>query len=149
MPADKFILDAEVSVAFSDEEVEGHVREQADALRALYLSSATSVAPENTLEVEQKGDETKQVQFVVKRGLQVVGVASYSESTGQLTDVAIRPTAASGTVGETLMDSVRQHARKLGRSSSLVVYPRSDESRELFESMGFSELDEKMVSPLE
>ena len=149
MPADKFVLDAEVSVAFSDEEIGEHEREQATALKALYLSSATDVAPGCRLKVEQSDDsDNKRVQFIVKRGLQVVGVASYSESTGQLTDVAIRPTAGDQ-AGATLMDSVRQHARKIGRSSSLVVYPRSDDNRELFESMGFSEVKEKMISPLE
>lgn len=148
MPADKFVLNAEVSVSFCDEELEDHVREQANALRSLYLFSGDHQAtPSGDLEVESEQENTgKKVQFVVKRGLQVVGVATYSEETGRLTDVAIRPSAASDRIGETLMDSVRKHARKMGRSASLVVQPRSPDSRELFESMGFTEIDEKMMA---
>lgn len=154
MPADKFVLNAEVSVAFSDEDMEDHVREQSAALKALYLSSKTTTTstpttPAGDLEVESDNNTGKQVQFVVKRGLQVVGVATYSEETGQLTDVAIRPSAASNRIGETLMESVRNHARKLGRSTSLVVLPRSADSRELFEGMGFSEIDENMMASLD
>ena len=118
MPADKFVVNAEVSVAFSDEDTEDHVREQTAALKALYLSSkmAATCTPSGDLQVESV-DKTpgKQVQFVVSRGLQVVGVATYSEETGQLNDVAIRPSAASDRIGETLMDSVRKYAGKIGR----------------------------------
>jgi hypothetical protein len=32
----------------------------------------------------------KKLQFVIKRGLQVVGVATYSDEMGQLSNVAIR-----------------------------------------------------------
>jgi broad specificity phosphatase PhoE len=152
MPADKFVLNAEVSVAFSDEDMEDHVREQTNALKALYLSSKTTTStPAGDLQVESEDNTGKQVQFVVKRGLQVVGVATYSEETGQLTDVAIRPSAAaSDRIGQTLMDSVRKHARKLGRSTSLVVFPRSDDNRDLFEGMGFSEIvNEKMVASID
>jgi N-acetylglutamate synthase-like GNAT family acetyltransferase len=148
MPADEFVsLNAEVSVAFSDEELEGHVREQATALKALYLSSgeSQSLKPVSSdLEVEEEQGEKRknQLQFIVKRGLQVVGVATYSDETGQLSDVAIRPTAAGDRIGATLMEAVKKHARKIGRSDSLTVHPRSQDSRVLFESMGFSELQE-------
>jgi len=150
MPADKFVLNAEVSVAFSDEELEDHVLEQSTALKSLYLSSdcPTTESPAD-LKVEREGETGKKVQFVVKRGLQVVGVATYSEETGQLTDVAIRPTAAADKIGETLIQSVRNHAKKIGRLGSLVVFPRTEESRDLFEKMGFMESDEKMIAPVE
>ena len=151
VPADRFVLNAEVSVAFSDEELEDHVREQASALKALYLSSEKSTTRSSgELEVEEEGDmDKKDVQFVVKRGLQVVGVATYSEDTGHLTNVAIRPSAAADKIGETLMDAVRKYAKRKGRSNSLLVFPRSAESRELFEDMGFSEVDETMMAPID
>lgn len=152
MPADRFVLNAEVSVAFSDEDMEEHVREQTAALKALYLSSSSSAqtAVSDDLEVErEQGLEKKQLQFVIKRGLQVVGVATYSEDTGQLTDVAIRPSAASDRIGETLIDSVRKYARKLGRSNSLIINPRSTDSREMFRTMGFTDMDDKMISQLD
>ena len=151
VPPDKFVLNAEVSVSFSDEELEDHVREQATALRALYLySGEQTAAPSVDLEVEsEQANAGKRVQFVVKRGLQVVGVARYSEETGRLTDVAIRPSAASDRIGETLIDSIRKHAKELGRSASLVVQPRSPDSRELFESMGFKEIDDKMIASVD
>ena len=150
VPADRFVLNAEVSVSFSDEELEDHVREQASALKALYLSSEKSTSPSSgDLEVEEEGDmDKKDVQFVVKRGLQVVGVATYSEDTGHLTNVAIRPSAAADMIGETLMDAVRKYAQKKGRSNSLVVFPRSAENRELFVDLGFSEVDETMIAPI-
>jgi N-acetylglutamate synthase-like GNAT family acetyltransferase len=139
-------LNAEVSVAFADE-LEDHVREQANALKALYLSSGETFHPGSTdLEVEESSAATakkqNQLQFIVKRGLQVVGVATYSDETGQLTDVAIRPSAAEDRIGETLMDAVKKHAQKIGRSESLIVHPRSHEGIPLFESMGFLELED-------
>ena len=145
MPADRFVLNAEVSVAFSDEDIEEHVREQTAALKALYL------ATKQDSESGQNENPRKLLQFVVKRGLQVVGVASYVEETGYLTEVAIRPSAASDRIGETLMDSVKTHAKKVGLSTRLIVNPCSAQSRELFRSMGFSdcEMDESMVAPLD
>jgi ribosomal protein S18 acetylase RimI-like enzyme len=152
VPADRFVLNAEVSMAFSDEDLEDHVREQTSALKALYLSSDKSTtAPHSSgeLQVEREGDVAKYVQFIVKRGLQVVGVATYSEDTGQLTDVAIRPSAAADKIGETLMNAVRKHAKTKGRSNSLLVFPRTADSRELFEKMGFADMDERMMSPID
>ena len=98
-------------------------------------------------------ESKSQVQFIVKRGLQVVGVATYSDETGQLSDVAVRPSAADDSIGEALMDAVKKHARKIGRSESLIVHPRSPDSMPLFESLGFLELedddeDTKMATPL-
>jgi ribosomal protein S18 acetylase RimI-like enzyme len=161
VPADKFVLESEVSISFSDEKLESHVREQTDALRALYLSSATPAKMENSdsLDVEEEDhdcDSSKNnkgtINFIVKRGLQVVGVATYSERTGKLTDVAILPKEVAGThVGETLVDAVKKHARKIGRSESLIVHPRSSNARALFEGMGFTEIDsedDKMESKI-
>jgi N-acetylglutamate synthase-like GNAT family acetyltransferase len=152
------VLDAEVEVAFSDDVLDDHVREQTAALKALYLSSSdfdTSINDDNTLQVEEESEPKNETLFIVKRGLQVVGVATYSETTGKLTDVAIRPSAAvtrpSGdvnsdsqeSVAETLMKAVKNHARKMGRTNSLVVHPRTAESKTLFEQMGFAEIDDE------
>jgi hypothetical protein len=139
VPNDEFILDAEVSVAFLDEH-DDHVLEQTEALKALYLSSADSdnLHIDKTLSVEK--DEKLKL-FVVKRGLQVVGVATYSEQTGRLTDVAIRPSAGN-IASETLLNSVKNYSRKLGRSGSLLIEPRSDETKKMFESMGFVEAND-------
>ena len=141
-------LNAEVSVAFSDEEMEDHVREQSKALRALYLSSCktvqgTTTAGYNGFSVEEQDVEDEKnnskVTFVVKRGLEVVGVASYCEKTGQLSDVALRPVLLHSPdnlrqdVGSTLLNAVKEHARSLG----LIIHPHSAESKRLFESFGF------------
>lgn len=152
MPNDEFILDVEVSVAFSDE-MEGHVREQTEALKSLYLSSheTAKLSADSSLLVEQeegaREDDTltgvkKQKQFIVKHGLQVLAVATYCEETGRLSDVAVRPSAGKE-VSETLFNAVKQYSRKMGRSGSLLVVPRSTESMELFESMGFLEIDDE------
>ncbi len=150
MPNDEFILDVEVSVAFSDE-LEAHVREQSEALKSLYLSSQETekLSADSSLLVEEEGDgngkDSKrghQKQFIVKHGRQVVGVATYCEETGNLTDVAVRPSAGKE-ASETLFNAVKEHSRKIGRSGSLLVMPRSTESMELFESMGFLEINEE------
>ena len=163
IPQDKFVLNQEVAVAFSDDELGEHVQEQADALKSLYLSSSSGSTAENAgksrsdlLVAKQQEEANNKLQFVVKRGLQVVGVATYSDETGHatLSDVAIRPSAASNEVGETLIDAVKKHARKYGRSGSLIVHPRSNDSVPMFESFGFQELDDaseedkKMAIPL-
>jgi N-acetylglutamate synthase-like GNAT family acetyltransferase len=156
------LLQPEVDVIFSDDDLQDHIREQATALKALYLSSGDThtsktsvvVEPSSSLQVEEEVEPKNETLFVVKRGLQVVGVATYSESTGQLRDVAIRPTAATSTssfkddnttseasIAETLMEAVKKHARKMGRSNSLVVHARTPQSMSLFESLGFTELE--------
>lgn len=146
MPDDQFILDAEVSVAFADE-LEGHVREQTEALKALYLGSRnpTELHPADDLSVEREqdsrtpnGNDAKH--FVVKRGLQVVGVATYCERTGRLVDVAVRPSAGK-LVSETLFNAVREYSKGLGRSGSLLVMPRTDGSKKIFQDLGFQEVE--------
>lgn len=144
MPNDEFILHAEVSVSFLDEADE-HVREQTEALKSLYLSSSESLRlhANNDLEVEEHRDpntatQEDHVHFIVQRGLQVVGCAAYDEATGQLFDVAVRPSAEKD-VAKTLLTAVKNHARKVGRSGSLVVRARTSESMTLFEQLGFKE----------
>jgi len=150
-------LYAEVKVAFDDEELDDHVREQTKALKALYLKSGSiSTKIDNSLEVEEQQEiETnhssspKRIKhFIVHRGLQVVGCATYSEDTGVVSDVAVRPSAEEN-VMETLMGAIKSHTRGLGRSDSLLVFPRAGEKKSLFEEMGFEEVeDEKQKKKL-
>ena len=156
VPHDSFILDAEVSVSFVDD-LEDHVREQTEALRALYLSSGETISSSISrnsssghLSVEEidanqgeySGDASNNpaVCFVVKRGMQVVGCAWYDETSGRLSDVVVRPSARKSQVGKSLVNAVRSHARKLGRSGSLIIHPSSEDGKELLETLGFHEV---------
>ena len=152
MPNDEFILDAEVSISFSDE-LEQHVREQSEALKSLYLSSQDSsrLSAQKELMVEEETHKTSDgskssdvVHFIVQRGLQVVGCATLDGDSGQIYDVAIRPSAQKE-VAATLLKSVKDHARKVGRSGSLLVRPRSTANMELFRQMGFAQSSEDTV----
>ena len=113
-----------------------HVQEQTTALRALYLSSSSS----NDETVQETSDANDAVRFVVKRGFQVLAVATYSQRSGMLTDVAIRPTA---NVSVVLLEAIKEHARSIdsGSQSCLSVRPRTGDDRKSFERMGF--LDQK------
>jgi N-acetylglutamate synthase-like GNAT family acetyltransferase len=73
--------------------------------------------------------------------MQVVGVATYSDRTGHVTDVAVRPSAGKQ-AGVALFDAVKTHSRTLGRSGSLVVFPRSHRDKAQFEELGFVEMSE-------
>jgi hypothetical protein len=165
----------EVSMVFSDEELDDHVLEQREALKALYLSSKesetllSSINETTTtdLTVEQQtddmcnnryyhgnnidtgpnetnndNDDLRCKHFIVKRGLQVVGVASYSEKTGHVFDVAVRPSGGTE-VTKALFQAVKTHTKQIGRSGSLLVFPRTEESKRLFESVGFAEVNDK------
>lgn len=150
MPDDKFVLDAEVAIAFSDE-IEGHLREQADALRRLY-GSKDSAADRESIKLEKTTGATEdeaastassrggEVTLVVKRGLQVVGCASFHEETGRISDVVVRPSARGSQVGRTLVDSARAHAKKVG-ADRLVAEPDTDEARAFFEKLGFESVE--------
>lgn len=148
MPNDEVVLNAEVSVSFSDEVVEDHVREQKEALKSLYLSShsavqlASSAAKDSNLIVEEETHQSatsqgNEVHFIVQRGLQVVGCATLDSQSGQIYDVAIKPSTQKDVV-ETLMAKIKDHTRKVGRSGSLLIKPRSAASLELFQHMGFA-----------
>ena len=149
MPDDKFCLDAEVSIAFSDE-VEGHVREQADALKQLY-GRKNSAAIRESIKLENAAEASEyeaastssgggEVTLVVKRGLQVVGCASFHEETGRISDVVVRPSARRSQVGRTLVDSARAHAKKVG-ADKIVAEPDTDGARAFFEKLGFESVD--------
>lgn len=150
MPPDKFLLDAEVTVAFSDE-VQGHVQEQTAALRSLYLSKRESSMASDAKEGDGDDelnvtnpdgrDSSNELTIVVKRGLQVVGCASLNEKTGRLSDVVVRPSARRSRVGKSLIEAVKNHAKEGDKLDRLFVQPNSRDGRAFFENMGFSLAD--------
>ena len=143
MPDDKFVLDGEVSVAFSDE-VDWHVREQADALRNLYLNGRRNSSVK--VKEVQDGDASDstssaggEVTLVVKRGLQVVGCASFHEETGLISNVVVRPSARGSQVGRSLVESAKVCAQKVG-AEKVVAEPETEEAKEFFKKLGFEEV---------
>lgn len=85
------------------------------------------------------------VTFVVKRGLQVVGCASFHEEENALKDVVIRPSEASDNfVGEALIHALRDHVKSSGRRNSndsehVVVESACQQSQAIFEKLGFTQ----------
>jgi Acetyltransferase (GNAT) domain/Histidine phosphatase superfamily (branch 1) len=151
MPHDFNADCARVDVVFSDQELDGSVVEQKAALKALYLSShATNIGNGNNSNGAKNNssnpdDENYSVEesdngvihhFVVRQGMQVVGVATYAVSTGRVYDVAVRPSAGQSAT-ELLFNAIKDHSKRHGRSNSLLVQPRTEESRQMFESVGF------------
>lgn len=139
VPNDDVVLESEVSIGFSDEPLDEHVREQKEALKSLYLSSLDShqFHAHKGLTVSEEGNDTRNVHFIVKRGMQVMGVATYCEATGHLFDVAVRPSAQKD-VAETLLEAGIDHAKKEGRpGGSLTVKARNTSGTQLFQQMGF------------
>ncbi|KAL7580136.1 hypothetical protein ACA910_012893 [Epithemia clementina (nom. ined.)] len=143
-------LNSEVKVAF-DDDLDEHVLEQTQALKALYLKSESIpvVNGDSSLQVEEQKLKEKNrnspknaKHFIVHRGLRVVGCATYQEDTGFLTDVAIRPSAGPNVL-ETLLQAVKSHTKSVGRSGSFLVFPRAGKhNKELFEQMGFKAVDD-------
>lgn len=88
VPSEEILLNSEVAYAYTDEQMDDHVREPTQALKSLYLpsKSATIAKESSTVEKQATGYE---VTFFVKRGLQVVGCVSYNEVTGKVSDNAI------------------------------------------------------------
>ena len=125
MPTDG-ALDSEVSIAFSDE-VQPHVQEQTEALRSLYLDSQTD---------ESNSDTGNEISIVVKRGLQVVGCATLDKKTGRLRDLVVRPSARRSQVGKSLIEAVKEHAKKADLDK-IVAAPNTSEGEQFFTKMGF------------
>jgi len=144
MPSTKVLLNAEVSVSFSDE-LDEHVREQSQALKSLYLSShdASKFTSKKDLTVEEEshnpldGSEQSNIHFIVQRGLQVVGCATLDSTSGLIYDVAIKPSAQKDVV-EALIAKIKDHTKEIGRTGSLVMQPRSAASLKMFEELGFA-----------
>lgn len=139
MPSDG-CLDSEVSIAFSDE-VQPNVQEQTEALRSLYLTKKASTASNNDTDDDDDDDEAgTELTIVVKRGLQVVGCAQLNDKTGRLSDVVVRPSARRSQVGRSLIDAVKNHAKKTN-IGKIVAQPDTLDSKVFFEKMGFSTVD--------
>jgi len=135
MPSDG-LLDSEVSIAFSDE-VQPNVHEQTEALRSLYLTKKESTASND----DTDDDAGTELTIVVKRGLQVVGCAQLNDKTGRLSDVVVRPSARRSQVGRSLIDAVKNHAKK-SNIEKIVAQPDTLDSKVFFEKVGFSAVDE-------
>jgi broad specificity phosphatase PhoE/ribosomal protein S18 acetylase RimI-like enzyme len=143
MPSDEFLLDSEVSIAYADEEIEDYVKEQAQALKSLYLGQTESEQGDPGLAVEEQSQGKGKVTFFVKRGLQVVGCATYNEETGVISELALRPSARHE-LGESLILAIRLHAKQnLKRAGSLLVSTTIAENRAFLEQLGFEEVDQQ------
>jgi hypothetical protein len=130
MPSDDSLLYEEVSTAFADE-LEDHVKEQTEALKNLYLSTSTrgsllnrrsSVSLEgldydSLLNLNEGESEGSRINFVVKRGLQVLACAVLNESL-TLCDVVMIPSAKSSAC-KVLLDAVKIRVKE---SKSDVFY---------------------------
>ena len=130
MPSDDSLLYEEVSTAFADE-LEDHVKEQTEALKNLYLSTSTrgsllnrrsSVSLEgidydSLLNLNEGESEGSRINFVVKRGLQVLACAVLNESL-TLCDVVMIPSAKSSAC-RVLLDAVKIRVKE---SKSDVFY---------------------------
>ena len=138
MPHD--LDDSKLDVVFADQGLDDSIVEQKEALKSLYLSSHSapgdSSNPDYSVEETDDDDDGIIHHFVVKRGLQVVAVAAYSETTGRVFDVAVRPSAGHAAT-DRLFSAIKEHSKLHGRSGSLLVKPRTKESKQMFESFGF------------
>ena len=120
-----------------DKRLHDQIQEQRMALEELYLSSSSLNEEKKYSGDESNTKDGNVLRFVVKRGFQVLAVATYSEKNGVLTDVAIRPT---GRVDDTLLDAIKQHALSLNKPHvTVAVRPRTTKHKTLFHQMGFIE----------
>jgi N-acetylglutamate synthase-like GNAT family acetyltransferase len=143
VPSDEVLLNSEVSIAYADEEIDDYVKEQTHALKTLYLPSAVTNSSHKQLNVEkQDQEENGDITFFVKRGLQVVGCATYSEKSGTISEVVLRQSARKEKDGCCLIDAIRSHARKLGRSRSLFINSSTLDNKDFLEDLGFLDVDE-------
>lgn len=116
MPDEEVMLYQEVSSYFADE-VDGHVKEQAEALRNLYSSRHSFLARQaSSVDSDDNDDDhyKNEMTFVVKRGLQVVGCVSFDDKSGLISNLIIRPSVKGSTVDKDLLNAVIQHASVSG-----------------------------------
>lgn len=141
MPHD--LDDSRLDVVFSDQELDESMTEQKEALKSLFLRSHSTmdITTDPDYSIEESDDGVIH-HFVAKRGLQVVAVAAYSESTGRIFDVAVRPSASKNATDK-LFATIKDHSNRHGRSGSLLVKPRTKERKQMFESFGFCDADEE------
>ncbi len=127
MPHDRIMLYEEVMSHFADE-VDGHIKEQTEALKNLYVSgrrgsflqrrntSMCSVDSTTTTSNTDKNKSKCDMLFVVKRGQKVVGCVTYDDESGCLSDMAIRPSAEKKKIQLDLIEAVVSHAGKADKT---------------------------------
>jgi len=148
MPLDEHLEEEIVAMAYEDEGLDQHVKDQLVALQSLYLPSKQTINgsqnscsdPPNSIAVEEQ-EGGKLVTFLVKHGLQVVAFAKYNEESGEISNVIIRPSATESDAGVSLVTAIRSHARQLGRSGSLLIHTSAHKT--VLEKLGFAELNEE------
>ncbi len=159
MPSDKVLLYEEVTAAFEDE-LDGHVKEQTNALKNLYLErrgsgsflirkDSRNISLDNTsnqtLAVshhENKDDDNvNAMTFFIQRGLQIAACVTYNTETSLLSDMVVRPSAMNGNIEKTLIDAVICHAKKEGKTEIFIEESSCDDlCKELgFESTGIAQ----------
>jgi len=180
IPDNKKLGEEEVTVHFSDE-LEDHVREQADAMKHLYLrdpsssnypsksrrmstmkklvlsarkneneNKSPSVLSVNSLafDYDDGGDNVGEKTFVIRRGMQLIGCASFNEQTRTLTDVVVRQSCRRKGIGTALVNSVRNHMRESIKNADgntddvfMTAQPISQESFNFLDAMGFVQVE--------
>jgi broad specificity phosphatase PhoE/N-acetylglutamate synthase-like GNAT family acetyltransferase len=133
MPNEEIMLYQEVSSYFADE-VDGHVKEQAEALRNLYSSDHTFLARQGS-KVDSEVDKNAEMTFVVKRGLQVVGCISFNDETGIISNMIVRPSVKGSEVDRDLLNAVIKHASTAGMHQIKAKY--TDDYKTLYENHDF------------
>ncbi len=162
MPSDDVLLHEEgVSCAFEDE-LDGHVREQTEALRNLYVSTRQSgsfllrkdsagggVGDVGDLNDDDDDnddydyDGSNKMTFFIKRGLQVVGCISYNEEKSMISDLVVRPSARDGNLEKDLINAVIAHAKKEGKDEIFVSCNANDDEvkeaggKKMYKELGF------------
>lgn len=93
-------------------------------------------------ELNNHGNNTEKVTFVVKRGLQVVGCASFHEEENALKDLVIRPSASNdNAVGVALVHAIRSHVEAKGdmkdeKNVHLEVHSACEHSETFLQTLG-------------
>ena len=145
VPEDHHVLQRGVVTEHFADELDDHVYDQVEALKSLYLSNTrqkrlikgNSDLIGNVETEASNNGSSDEVSFVARRGLQVVGCATYLKSTGRLMDVVVRPSARRSKVGESLVSSVKTFVQRDCDGKSIVVNPSDAASRSFFENLGF------------
>lgn len=163
MPSDKVLLYEEVTAAFEDE-LDGHVKEQTNALKNLYLerrgsgsflirkdsgninyldnnSSNSNQTLATTVHVppphhENKDDDhvNNAMTFFIQRGLQVAACVTYNTETSVLSDMVVRPSAMNGSIEKSLIEAVICHAKKEGKTE---IFMEESSGDDLCKELGF------------
>jgi hypothetical protein len=162
MPSDKVLLYEEVTAAFEDE-LDGHVKEQTNALKNLYLERRGSgsflirkddsgnthmentthdthktftVAPDHKDQNYDVDDDVigNTMTFFIQRGLQVAACVTYNTETSELSDMVVRPSAMNGNLEKSLIDAVICHAKKEGKTE---IFMEESNCDDLCKELGF------------